>query len=163
MRFWIINRVLNKLAFFVPGGYSLRPRLQRLRGAKLGKNVWISQYVYFDELHPEVITIGDNCTIGIRTSIISHLYWGPRQADNGHNAVLIEKDVFVGPHCLILPGTHIGEGTVIKGGSVVSGKVPPHTLWGPQPAEALARVTVPLTPEHGYDRFLRGIRPFRKT
>ena len=52
MAFHLLNRVLNKIAFIVPGGYCLRPRLHRLRGVKMGRNVWISQYVYIDELHP---------------------------------------------------------------------------------------------------------------
>ena len=69
----LLNRVFNKLAFFFPGGYSVRPWCHRRRGVKIGKNVWISQYVYIDELHPEDVTIHDNCTIGLRTSIFAHL------------------------------------------------------------------------------------------
>jgi acetyltransferase-like isoleucine patch superfamily enzyme len=61
-------RLLNKMAFLSPGGSSIRPLLQRRRGATIGRNVWISQYVYLDELHPEAIIIGDNVSIGLRTS-----------------------------------------------------------------------------------------------
>ena len=81
--FLMINRItqslLRRLAYSVPGGYRLRPFLHRLRGVKIGKNVWISQYVYIDEIHPEAISIGDNTTIGIRTSIVADFYWGPRK------------------------------------------------------------------------------------
>jgi hypothetical protein len=45
------------MAFLFPGGDTLRPWLHRRRGVKIGKNVWISQYVYIDELHPEALTI----------------------------------------------------------------------------------------------------------
>jgi hypothetical protein len=45
------------IEFSVPGGYRLRPFLHRMRGVKIGKNVWISQYVYIDELHPDAVTI----------------------------------------------------------------------------------------------------------
>ena len=31
----------------------------------MGRNVWISQFVYIDELHPADVEIGDNCTIGL--------------------------------------------------------------------------------------------------
>jgi len=155
------SRFLNKLAFVFPGGYTTRPWLQKRRGVNLGKNIWISQYVYFDELHPEAITVGDNCTIGLRTSIFTHFYWGPRRSQNGYFEVVIERDVFIGPHCLILPGVHIGEGAVIKGGSVVSHNVPTYTFWGPPPSGPLARVTVPLTPATSYDSFIRGLKPFR--
>ena len=153
----MFGRLLHKLAFIIPGGGSVRPWLHRLRGARIGKHVWIAQLVYLDELHPADVSIGDNCTIGLRTSIFAHFYWGPRQpASNGK--VVIERDVFVGPHCVILPNVRIGEGAVIRAGSVVSRNVPPHTLWGSPAAEALGVATVPLTHEHSYEEFTRGIR-----
>lgn len=156
----LINRVFHKVAFFCPGGKNLRPCLHRKRGVHIGKNVWIAQFVYIDELHPENVTIGDNCTIGLRTSIFSHLYWGKKRK-NHHGSVVIEKNVYIGPHCVILPSVRIGEGAVIKAGTVVTRDVPPHTLWGVPQGEALGYVTVPLTPEHTYEEFLRGLRPIR--
>jgi acetyltransferase-like isoleucine patch superfamily enzyme len=124
---------------------------------KIGKHVWIAQLVYLDELHPENVTIGDNCTVGFRTSVFTHFYWGPKRP--GHRGkVVIENDVFIGPHCVILPNVHIGEGAVIRAGTVVSRNVPPHTLWGSPAAEALGVATVPLTPEYSYEEFIRGIR-----
>src|SRR3989338_10273950 len=90
----ILNRFLHKLAYMFPGGWTLRPWLHRLRGAKIGKNVWISQHVYLDELHPEAVIIGDNCTIGVRTSIFTHFYWGPRKSDYNDGKRGIEKKVF---------------------------------------------------------------------
>ena len=158
----VLNRILQNLAFHVPGGHNLRVWLQRWRGVKVGTNAWISQLVYIDKLHPEAVTIGENVTIGLRTSIFSHFYWGPRRAKGGFREVVIEKDVFIGPHCLILPGVRIGEGAVIKGGTVVSRDVPPYTFWGPQPAGPLARVTVPLTAAHSYDAFVKGLKPIRR-
>jgi acetyltransferase-like isoleucine patch superfamily enzyme len=154
----ILGTVLSRLALFVPGGSHVRPRIQRWRGVSVGNNVWIGLYVYIDNLHPEALTIGDNCTIGIRTSIITHFYWGPRQrASNGR--VVIEDNVFVGPHCVILPNVTIGQGAVIQAGSVVTRSVPPGTFWGPPPAGPLGVVTVPLTSDHGFAAFLRGVRP----
>ena len=157
----ILNRFLHKLAFISPGGTTIRPWLHRLRGAKIGKNVWISQFVYIDEIHPEAVTIKDNSTIGLRTSIFTHIYWGPRKSDYKGGDVIIEKDVFIGPHCVILPNVCIGEGAVIKAGTVVTKDVPSNTLWGPPPAGILGRVTVPLTFEHNYEEFVRGLKPVR--
>jgi heptaprenylglycerol acetyltransferase len=156
----LMGRVLNRLAFVLPGGFSVRPRLQRWRGVRLGRNVWISQYVYMDEIHPEAIVIGENSSIGLRTSVITHLYWGPRRGPGHCKEVVIGPNVFVGPHCLVLPGVHIGEGAVIRGGSVVTRDVPPRTFWGPPAAGPLARVTAPLTREHGYDGFVKGLMPY---
>jgi acetyltransferase-like isoleucine patch superfamily enzyme len=128
-----------------------------MRGAKIGKRVWISHYVYMDDLHPDGISIGDNCTIGLRTTIFTHLYWGPLRHDN-KGKVIIENNVFIGPHCVILPNVRIGEGAVIKAGTVVTRDVPPHTLWGLPSAGVLGEVTVPLTPEHSYEEFVQGLR-----
>jgi acetyltransferase-like isoleucine patch superfamily enzyme len=128
-----------------------------LRGVKIGKNVWISQMVYIDELHPEAISIGDNSSLGLRTSIFSHFHWEGRGKAKFGN-VIIEKNVFIGPHCLILPNVHIGEGAVIKGGTVISSNVPSHTCWASPSGQAIAKVTVPLTPEHDYKEFVNGLR-----
>jgi acetyltransferase-like isoleucine patch superfamily enzyme len=152
----LLSRIVGRLAFVSPGGTGVRPWLHRLRGVTIGKNVFISQYVYLDEIHPTDIAIGDNCVIGLRTSIISHFYSGPRRAE-GNGRVVIENDVFIGPHCLILPNVRIGEGAVIRAGSVVSRNVPPHTFWGPPPAEALGLAKVPLTPDTSYEDFMNGL------
>ena len=157
----LLNRVLNRLAYVLPGGSNMRPMLHRLRGVKMGKNVWVGLLVYIDEWHPEAISIGDNCSIGLRTSIFSHFYWGPRRPDNPER-VIIERDVFIGPHCLILANVRIGEGAVITAGTVVTTDVPAHALWGIPPAGPLARVSVPLIPENSYADFLQGLRPVDK-
>jgi acetyltransferase-like isoleucine patch superfamily enzyme len=152
----LVSSALNRAAFICPGGSSVRPRLQRLRGASIGRNVWLGLYVYIDDLHPSALSIGDNCTIGLRTSIFTHFYWGPRRsASNGK--VVIEKNVFVGPHCVILPNVRIGEGSVIKAGTIVTKNVPRETFFGAPAAEPLARVTIPLTSEHGYREFMKGL------
>jgi acetyltransferase-like isoleucine patch superfamily enzyme len=158
----ILSGVLNRLAFVAPGGSSVRPHLQRLRGVSMGKNVWLGQYVYIDDVHPAALTIGDNCTIGIRSTILTHFYWGPqRSASNGR--VVIERDVFIGPHCVILPNVRIGEGAVIQAGTVVSRNVPARTFVGSAPAGSLATVMVPLTSATGYKQFLSGIRPLPRS
>ncbi|HKK32916.1 MAG TPA: acyltransferase [Desulfomicrobiaceae bacterium] len=162
MRMQLWGRMLNKLAFVAPGGFGVRPRLQKWRGVRIGANVWISQYVYLDEIHPECITIQDNCSIGLRTSIIAHMYWGPRQDSNVSGTVSIMSDTFVGPHCVILPGVTIGSSVVIQAGTAVSRNVPSGVLWGGSPGRPLARVTVPLTREFGHEAFSRGLKPLRK-
>ena len=145
------------MAFFAPGGASVRPWLQRFRGVRLGPDVWIGQLVYIDELHPEGLTVGANTTIGMRTSIFTHFYWGPRRPKS-NGKVLIGKDVFIGPHCVILPNVRIGDGAVIRAGSVVSRNVPARTFWGSPPGETLGEVTVPLTAQSSYQDFTHGLR-----
>lgn len=157
----IIGRLLHSLAFVLPFGKSLRPFLHRLRGVNVGKDVWISKLVYIDENHPEAITIGDNSTIGFRTTLMSHFYFGPRREVISEK-IVIGKNVFIGPHCLILPNVTIGDNAVIMGGSVISRNIPPNTLWGPPPGGPISRITVPLNENTSYEDFVQGIRPIRK-
>lgn len=154
------NRILHYLAFLLPGGDSLRPWLHRKRGAKIGNSVWIGRYVYIDELHPEAVTIGENSTIGLRSSLITHLYWGRRKAGQA-GPIIIGKNVYIGANVVILPNVSIGDCSVIKAGTVVSRNVPPNTFWGLPSAGPLARVTVPLTKDYSYEEFLEGLKPVR--
>jgi acetyltransferase-like isoleucine patch superfamily enzyme len=132
-----------------------------MRGVKMGKNVWISKLVYIDEIHPECVSIGDNSTIGFRTTIYAHTYFGRRKPSIRGN-VIIGKNVFIGPHCLILPNVTIGDNAVIKGGSVITHSIPANTMWGPPSAQMIARVTVPLTHDKTYTDFVMGLRPVKK-
>ena len=156
------QRILNKVAMIIPGGYHVRPRVHSMRGVNLGRNVWISQFVYIDDLHPEAVFIGNNCSIGLRTSIFSHFYWGPRRTENGYKKVIIEDDVFIGPHCLILPGVKVGKGAVIRGGTTLTRNVPSNTFIAPPDPRPVAKVTVPLTNKYSYEEFIKGLRPIRK-
>lgn len=157
----LTQRLLHRISFNAPGGYSLRPWLHRKRGVIIGRNVWISRLVYIDELHPEAVTIGDDSSIGIRSSIITHFYWGPRRTTAEAGRVLIEEDVFVGPHCVILPGVKIGRGAIIQAGTVVTRDVPSGLVIGYPKAVPVARAEVPLTHKASYEEFVRGLRPVR--
>jgi len=157
----IFHRFLNRLTFFMPGGYRIRPLLHKIRGVRIGKQVFISKFVYLDELHPEAISIGDNSSIGLRSSVFTHFYWGGKRSKEHAGPVIIEEDVFIGPHCVILPNVTIGRGSVIQAGTVVTRNVPPGIFWGAPKAGPLAKATIPLTHENEYDMFVRGLRPMK--
>jgi hypothetical protein len=59
---------------------------------------------------------------------------------------------------VVLPNVTIGEGAVIRAGTVVSRNVPAHTFWGPPAAEALGVANVPLTPDTNYEDFMQGLK-----
>ena len=159
----LMSRVLSKIAFFAPGGSTLRPWLHRQRGVKISKGAWISQLVYIDEAHPEQIIIKENSVIGLRTTIFAHLYYyGSGKKERKPGKVVIEKNVYIGPHCVILPNVTIGEGSVIMAGTIVSKNVPPNVLWGHSNASAVAGVTRPLAVGETYENFLLGLRKLQK-
>jgi acetyltransferase-like isoleucine patch superfamily enzyme len=154
----LIKRLLSKLAFFAPGGATLRPWLHKVRGVKMGKNTWIGQYVFIDEVHPENVTIEDNVGIGLRTTIYSHFYWGNYEPGKKVGKVTIKKNAYIGPHCIILHDVTIGEGAVIAAGTVVHKNVAPGVFYGYPPAAPIAKVTRPLIRGVTHKEFLMGLR-----
>jgi acetyltransferase-like isoleucine patch superfamily enzyme len=69
--------------------------------------------------------------------------------------VTIEADAFIGPGALILPNVVIGRGAVVTAGSVVTKSVPPMIMVQGNPAVAIAKCGVPLTPEVSLKAFSR--------
>lgn len=43
--------------------------------------------------------------------------------------VIIDDDVWIGTHCIILKGVHIGTGSIIAAGAVVTKDVPPYSIY----------------------------------
>lgn len=54
-----------------------------------------------------------------------------------HAPVIIEDDVFIGMNTLILKGVHIGRGSVIGAGSVVTNDIPAGTSFAGNPARLI--------------------------
>jgi acetyltransferase-like isoleucine patch superfamily enzyme len=54
--------------------------------------------------------------------------------------VIIEDNVWIGSHCLILKGVTIGHHAVIAAGSVVRNSVPPYSLMGGNPARRVGPI-----------------------
>lgn len=52
-------------------------------------------------------------------------------------AVVIEDDVWIGKRVIILPGVHIGEGSIVGAGAVVTKDVPPYAVVGGCPARII--------------------------
>jgi acetyltransferase-like isoleucine patch superfamily enzyme len=147
----IVRRVLQEIARVAPGATSLRVKLHRARGVKIGRNVWIGYDVVLDTGYPHMITIEDGVSIGIRATVIAHF----RESEG----VLIERDAFIGPGALILPNVVIGQGAVVAAGSVVTRSVPPMTVVQGNPALPTARCGVALTPDVSLKQFSRQLRP----
>lgn len=97
----------------------------------------------------ELVQIGDRVAVGANTTITDTDFHPldpvERQRDflaGRHAPVIIEDDVFIGMHSLILKGVTIGRSSVIGAGSVVTHDVPPAVVVAGNPArvvKALAR------------------------
>lgn len=51
--------------------------------------------------------------------------------------ILIEEDVWLGTHVVVLPGVTIGKGAIVAAGSIVNKDIPPYEIWGGTPAKFL--------------------------
>ena len=82
----------------MPGYKTMRVWLHRLRGVAIGSNVSIGLSVIIETAYPRLISIGNNVTIGIRSTIIGHLRDSTVQArDHNHPTVRLEDNVYIGP------------------------------------------------------------------
>ncbi len=135
---------------------TLRPRLHRWRGVKIGRNVWIGYDAVIETSYPKLVTIKDGATIGIRALIIAHF----RGLEKG---VVIEENAFLGPGAIILPNVVVGHGAVVAAGSVVNASVPPMTLVQGNPAKPVARVGIPPSIEVSFQQFVASLRPLHKS
>jgi acetyltransferase-like isoleucine patch superfamily enzyme len=145
------NRLLQHLARILPGAETLRVRLHRARGVRIGKKVWIGYDVILDTSRPYLITIEDGASLGIRVTVIAHF----RESQG----VRIERDAFVGPGVIILPNVVIGQGAVVTAGSVVTKSVPPMTVVQGNPAVPVARCGIPLGLGITLKQFSRRLKP----
>jgi acetyltransferase-like isoleucine patch superfamily enzyme len=154
----IFNRLLHILARFSPGQTTFRPFLHKLRGVKIQGRVYIGEDVYLENEFPERVEIHDQAVITLRSIIMAH--------GRGEGRVIIKEKARVGPNAVVaVSGSRtltIGEGAVVATGSVVNKDVPPYTLVSGVPAEPVARITVPLTINNTYEKFVMGLRPLKK-
>ena len=90
---------------------------------KFGNNILMAGHVYY---------IGKNDhTINVPGQLIWN---GERGLDT---TTIIEDDVWIGYNAIILGGVHVGQGSVIAAGAVVTKDVPPCEIWGGNPAKKI--------------------------
>jgi len=135
----LVNLFLHKIAQAAPYN-KFRIFLHKIRGVKIGRHVEIGINVWIDEAFPDYVVIEDFVAISIGCKILSHSrppYYQSKKFPSYVAPVIIEKGVWVGTACIILPGLTIGEGSVISAGSVVSTDIPPHSIVRGNPAKVV--------------------------
>lgn len=148
------HRLLQEVARVCPGARSLRVKLHRWRGVKIGQNAWIGYDCILETSRPHLISIGANSIISIRAILVAHF--------RGAEGIEIQEDVFIGPGAIILPQVTIGRGSVVTAGSVVSSSVPPMTVVQGNPARPIATCGVTLVGDAPLKTFYRSLRPIAK-
>ena len=146
------NRLFQALARSLPGATTVRARLHRWRGVKIGRNVWIGYNTIIETSRPNLIQIKDNAVISIGAILIAHF----REIEG----ITIEQDVFIGPGAIVLPGVIIGRGAVITAGSVVTSSIAPNIVAQGNPARAIATCGVSLS-KATLGQFYSSLKPIK--
>ena len=129
----VINNAKSIGKGFICSGYS-----------RVNKNTKLSEHVCFNGMNimgEGNVSIGKYFHSGIECLIITqnHNYDNgiaiPYDSTYVHKNVEIGDFVWLGSRVMILPGTRIGEGAIIQGGSVVHGEIPPYAIAGGNPAK----------------------------
>lgn len=68
--------------------------------------------------------------------------------DSDVKPILVHDNVWIGSGALILPGSEIGEGSIVAARAVVSGTVPPYTVVAGNPARKVGTLVPPEGREH---------------
>ncbi|MEU6312354.1 DapH/DapD/GlmU-related protein [Streptomyces sp. NPDC047014] len=103
---------------------------------RIGDRVTIGQHTILNANHE--ITLGDGVGTGSYLAVWTHGYHFGHGPLNGtepaYAPVRVARDVWLGYHVTLLPGAHVGEGTVVAAGSVVTAPLPGGVLAGGVPA-----------------------------
>jgi lipopolysaccharide O-acetyltransferase len=115
-----------------------------------GNNVQINDYVHICAM--QNVRIGNNVLMAshIYISDNSHGYYKGDENDTSpniapikrayyKNTVIIEENVWIGENVSILPGTHIGKGSIIGANSVVTKSIPSYVIAVGSPAKPVKR------------------------
>ena len=129
-----------------PIGAKNRCRLERLRGVKIGKHVFLGGGNILDRVRPDLIVIEDYVSLAGGVNILTHSNpTTPLREILGEKyhvlaPVRIKRGAWIAINVVILPGVTIGENSIVATGSVVMNDVPPYTIVGGSPAKFLKEI-----------------------
>ncbi|MDR2800575.1 MAG: acyltransferase [Desulfovibrio sp.] len=108
----------------------------------MGDNVFLGDFssINANDAHVRIgsqVAIGPMCLIQGANHAFDRLDLPITGQGHVPAEVVIEDNVWIGAHAVILPGTRIGAGAVIAAGAVVSRDVPPDTVAAGVPARPM--------------------------
>jgi acetyltransferase-like isoleucine patch superfamily enzyme len=121
-----------------------RIELHALRGGEivLDEDVWVESGVSIEA--SSSVRIGARTRIAPFAKIIDthfHALAGNRHDRPTPSPVIVEEDVFIGPRAVLLPRAHIGRGSVLRAGTVITRRFPPGAIVGGVPAAVHGRLS----------------------
>ena len=129
---------------FVVRGQVARCEIAAKENARIviGDRVFVNQGAVIGAA--ESIEIGDDTLIGDFCAIYDSNY---HEIEPGHpdkpRPIVIGRNVWIGSGVLVLPGSEIGDHTVVAARSVVKGTLPPRVLAAGNPAKVVRQLEIP--------------------
>jgi acetyltransferase-like isoleucine patch superfamily enzyme len=145
------KRLLNMMDWAILEPFNprkLRPIILRKLGCKVGKNVFVGDFVRIDLSHPDMITIDDHAHIASGVRLLCHqrdmrdYCVGDDYAKLGYiiKPIHLCKGSLVGMDSFVMPGVTIGEGAIVGAGSLVTKDVPAWTIATGRPAKVVKEI-----------------------
>lgn len=158
----LLDKVIYKLHVFLANSMK-RSLVKRIRyvgkDVKLGdhtiiqnpEKVIIEDYTQISDftvlLAGNNICIGKNCRIStccmitsVSHKIASRNRISDDEVSNVTMNITISDNVWIGANCVVLPGTYIGNNSIIAAGSIVKGHVPDDEIWAGSPATFKSKI-----------------------
>ncbi len=106
----------------------------------IGHRIFIGRGVEFNIR--ERVEVGDDTMIASGVKIIDHDHGigieKPMRMQGMTSApIVIGQDVWVGANAIILKGVHLGRGSIVAAGAVVTKSVPEMEIWGGVPSKKI--------------------------
>jgi acetyltransferase-like isoleucine patch superfamily enzyme len=129
--------------------FAIRSRLARCEiGSAPNAHLQIGDRVFINQgttiVAAQYIQIGDDTRIGDFSAIYDSNY---HRVDPDHPVqsapVVIGANVWLGRGVVILPGSTVGDHTVVAAGSIVRGNLPPCVLATGNPAQVVKKLHIP--------------------
>ena len=121
---------------------------------RIGDNFISGENIYIDPNDSLGIIIGNNVAISLGAYLRAgnhdyssldmpiinqgHIARKIISEKNEEASIIIEDDVWIAPHSIILSGAKIGRGSIISAGSVVASEIPPYSIVAGNPARVIA-------------------------
>jgi acetyltransferase-like isoleucine patch superfamily enzyme len=119
----------------------------RRKGVRVGEGTEFFGRKSIDMTRPCLIEIGKKCVITSDVLMLSHGYdWAILREKYGEmlgssGKVVIEDNVFIGAHTVILKGVRIGRNTIIGAGSVVTHDIPADSVAAGNPCKVVMSIS----------------------
>ena len=129
--FWLLGRLLHR-------------RMQAKTGMDLPSTIRAGPGLLI--VHGWGLVVNKECQIGSNVTLFNGVVLGRKDTIKANERVtaypIIENDVWIGPHAIVL-GVRVGEGSIVGPGSVVTKDVPPRCVIVGNPARIIRRDAYP--------------------